>query len=546
MKVLEKLSLPDLLSEFCKRKGLNWEDVKKESARLGHSPTEYLIKIKKVDYEEFLDFFEEVLNSLGIEAKKKYDGKVRTRKGWYAEFEDGSVGVWNAYDYVKALEVFKGKEVYLVPYYFFELKEIKEEDPLKAEFFSLIIHAQNIGATDVHFEVKQSSVEIKFRILGDLIKIKDISFSEWERLQKIIKTLASRWTMNFNPEEWRNVQDARIVIPERKLDLRLAFTPSLKDRLQNLVIRLLYQSQLRIKGIKDLMKLGFLKEDAQKLMRHCLARTGLILETGATGSGKSRTLNTLLALVPSERKILTVEDPVEYILENAVQHQILEYELEGKIVKVGFLEYLREFMRQDPDVILVGEWRKQKELTEAIIYASETGHLVLTTLHTSRSVNTPNLLVSQYGLSREDVSNNVNIIVNQRLVKKVCPYCCEEREITKKDIEKIAFVRMLDREKLFSLVGKRGKFPGKGCEKCTVVNPISGKVVSKGYIGRTAVYEYIEFTYEVRELILKTTSSLEIEKFISEKKVGRTYVDVVLRKIENGEIDPISGIEVLL
>jgi len=542
----ERLSIPLLLSDFCGEKGLSWEEVKKESARLGLPPVEYLIKIRKIDYEEFVRFFEKILGNFGINVKKRYEGRIRTRKGWYVEFEDGSIGTWNAYDYIKASETFGAEKVFLVPYYFFELKDIKEEDPLRAEFFSLIIHAQNIGATDIHFEVKQSSVEVKFRILGDLVKIKDMSFSEWERLQKIIKTLASRWTMNFNPEEWRNVQDARIVIPERKLDLRLAFSPSLRDRLQNLVIRLLYQSQLRIKGIDDLINLGFLEEDAQKLLRHCHAKTGLLLETGATGSGKSRTLNTLLALVPPERKILTVEDPVEYILENAVQHQILEYELEGKVVRVGFLEYLREFMRQDPDVILVGEWRKQKELTEAILYASETGHLVLTTLHTSRVINTPNLLVSQYGLSREDISNNVNIIINQRLVKKVCPECCVEREITERDIKKAAYVRMLDRDKLKKLIGKRGRFPGKGCKKCTVINPVSGKVVSKGYSGRTAVYEYMEFTHEVRELILRTTSSLEIEKFLVEEGFGKTYVDVVCEKIEKGEIDPLSGIEVLL
>lgn len=535
-------SLPSLLSRFSNSKGIEWEKVVKECTRLGLRPVEYLVKIAKVDYREILEFFKEHLKEAhGVEAKVRTSGNVVHARGWYVEFDDGSLGVWNSEDYLslRSSPISEGKEVYLVPFYFFELREVEEYDPVRQRFFSIVLNAERLGATDIHFEVKPDSVEVKLRILGSLTKFDDLSHSEWATLLKVIKTMASEWTARFKTEEWRETQDGRVIIPERKIDMRLAFTPSLRDRLQNLVIRILSQSSLKIRGIEDVMALGYFRDDAEKFVQYFRANRGLILVTGATGTGKSKTLNTLLALVPPERKILTVEDPVEYLLENAVQHQVMEFEREGEVVVVGFLEFLREFMRQDPDVILVGEWRRQEDLTKAVLYASETGHLVATTLHTSRVVNTPNLLVSQYGLHREDLVNNCLLIINQRLVRKVCPNCGIEREIREEDLAGYEFVRMRDREKLRSLVGKRGVFPSKeGCEKCRVKNPITGEVMSAGYSGRTALYEYLELVPEVQELLLQTTSSLEIERLFVDLsgKAGKTYVDTALKKVESGQV----------
>ena len=535
-------SLPSLLSRFTESKGLEWSKVVEEGTRLGLRPVEYLVKIAKADYMEILGFFKEHLKEkYGIEAQVRLNGNVLHAKGWYVEFEDGSLGVWNSEDYISLVNspLGQGKEVYLVPFSFFELREIEESDPVRSKFFSLLLHAERLRATDIHFEVKPSSVEIKFRIFGNLVKFSDLSHQEWALLLKVIKTMASEWTARFSTEEWRETQDARVIIPERKLDLRLAFTPSLKDRLQNLVVRILSQSVLKIRGIEDVVGLGYSRDDAEKFIQYFKANRGLILITGATGTGKSKTLNTLLALVPPERKILTVEDPVEYLLDNAVQHQVMEFEREGEVVVVGFLEFLREFMRQDPDVILVGEWRRQDDLTKAVLYASETGHLVATTLHTSRVINAPNLLVSQYGLHREDLVNNCLLIINQRLVRKVCPHCKVEREIKEEDLIGYEYVRMNDKEKLLELIGTKGSFPKDGgCDKCRISNPLTGEVMSAGYSGRTALYEYLELIPDVQDLLLKTTSALDIENlFISlSGKGGKTYIDTAIEKVKSGQV----------
>jgi len=499
--------------ELLKAKGVSWEQVEKESSRMGVPPIKYIAEVKKLfDYDE-----------IAKEWSRLYGIPYSDRAGWieqtstYVRYKDGGIGIWSPYFYRTVKEKFPDAKVYLVPYYFFEIKEDAERAGWFGEFLEIVKSAKKIGVSDIHFEVKKDvAVVVKFRLMGELRQVKEYSLEEWSKMQYAVKNEAKRYTALLDAQEWRIRQDARIEIPDLKLDLRLAFTPSLQDGLQNLVVRLLSKSPLRPKGVEDLESLGYARVDAYRLLSVNTAGSGLVVMCGATGTGKSRTMNTIIGLIPESRNVRTAEDPVEYVLSNAVQHQINVFTKDEKQYVMGYLEYLLAFMRQDPDVIFIGEWRKMKELTEGLIYACETGHLTMTTLHSSRVVNVANLLVSQYGVKQTDLANNLLLLISQRLVKTVCPNCGIRRKIEERDVD-VRTLRFKDKEKLLELVGKEGIFPNPdGCEKCRVYDPFTGKLVSAGYSGRTAIYEYLYATEELRRLLLETTDSLKIEELLLE------------------------------
>ena len=439
----KELYEPDL-----KEKGLTWEEVARRSAEHGVPPIVYIVRIAKIyDFDELMKRWSE---RYGIPVLQEPPRPVEKTPS-YIKLADGKIGVWSPVTYKRIKEENPDADVYLVPYYLFEIQDVEEEG-LKGEFLNLVAKAQDLGATDIHFHVAPDSVRVYFRLFGDLIEIETFNFEKWAKMQRIIKTEAVRQGSNIDAQEWRVPQDARIYVKERKLSLRLAFTPAYgHEGLQNLVVRLLLKSPLRVKGVEDLIALGYSPRDARILLDVLSYNSGIVIVAGPTGSGKSKTLNTLLALAPPTKSVKTIEDPIEYELENAVQHQVQEFKTEeGELVKFGFLEAIRAFMRQDPDIMLIGEWRKDPQLTDAIVYASETGHLVLTTLHSSRVVNVPNLLVNEYRLAPESIANNGRLFISQRLVKTVCPKCSVEKTITEEDIrgwEKIPFG---DREKLRS------------------------------------------------------------------------------------------------
>ena len=544
------ITIDEPFEKILKPIGVDLEEIKKEAAELGIPPIEVIAKVRKLlDYDQIAQKWSEIYNIPYTQREQ-----VIERHEWYLVIPEGendtAIAIWHPKYFADVRVLYPDKKIYIAPYTLFQIRDVEEEG-LYGTFLEIVKTALKVGSTDIHFEVRDSWIDVKLRLLGVLRPLKRFEIGEGARLLKVIKTIASRYTPNLDTEEWRERQDARIVISDLNIDLRLAFTPSLKDGYQNLVIRLLSKSALRVKGIDDIVNLGYEEEDAEKMIEISKLKNGLNIMSGATGEGKSKTLNTLLGLIPSTKKILTVEDPVEYILENAVQHQVFEVELEsGKKIKMDYLEYLRAFMRQDPDVILVGEWRKIPELTEALLYASETGHLVFTTLHSSRITNVPNLLINQYGLKPEDISNNVNILINQRLVRTVCKHCGLDHEITEEDIKVVEKLRFKDRAKLKSLLGKRTRKVNKdGCPYCVVKDPLTGKVMSAGYSGRTAIYEYVIFDEEVRELLLKTTSSLAFEDIVIKKvkeQKAKTFIDIAKRKIEDGVISFEDAIEKLL
>jgi len=544
------MTVKDNIINFLKSKNYpdeNIEKIFKKAPDFNKNIIEYLIDIEKIEEDEILKFFSKEYN---IPIKEPLV-PIEKKESYYVVFKDGDIGIFfPANKKILLSKNIPEEKIKLIPYSL--IKESKNEDiqGIRGIIIDLIKQTKEKKATDIHFESKEYGAVIKIRLLGELVEIakyeKDIAF----KILRVIKHMAADYTPGFDPEEYNEVQDARIELPNLNLGIRISFAPSIYDydsskRMQNFVIRLLNKEKRKVKGVEELYKLGYEKEDAEVLIKNSKLKNGLIIMSGATGSGKSLTFNTLLALLSPKLKILSAEDPVEYALDNAVQHQILEFTKkvggQDKIIHVGYMDYMRGFMRQDPDVIFIGEWRKNPELTESLVYASETGHLVYTTLHSSRVVNVANLLITQYGLKPEDLENNVNLIINQRLVKKICPYCSIEHTVVSEEIEDIkSLIRFKDKNKLDSLIGKTiKKVNPNGCEHC-IIKDAKGEILSAGYIGRTAIYEYLEFDEEVRATISETTSTRKIEdiliKKIEEKK-AKSFVDTSMKKVEDKIID---------
>lgn len=525
---------------------LDFEDVVKESDKIGKPILEFLIAKNLVTSKEIVTFFEEEtkLNVLNEPPKAEVIAEYTS----YKVYDGNQILLY--YPNATLLNFLKKEypdyTINLISYDAYQIKEVDTDTSLKSVMLNMVKKAIELEVSDIHMETKEYGLVVKMRVMGEMSIIETIDLNKALRLQKYIKDLASIYTKasNFDTEEWEEGQDARIVIDDLKIALRLAFTPSLMDGYQNYVIRLLKQesSIKQSSAGSTMVGMGYFMEDVKEFTRWLQKHQGLILVSGATGSGKSRMLNTLIASVDDSRKIVTAEDPVEYKIPTAAQHQVFKKEKQDKVVDMGFLQYIRSFMRQDPDIIFIGEWRKEKELTNAIVYASNTGHLCLTSLHANSVSIIPNLLINDYGLAKEDVANNSVGYVNQKLIKRICKNCAETRKADKKEIELLT--DKLEYEEDKKLIEKSLKeneiyFMGSGCTQCTILSD-NDVIISIGYTGRQAVYEWLTVDSEVAEVFLETTAKSKVEKIIRKKvNEGRAkrYIDSGLQKLLNKEID---------
>lgn len=401
--------------------------------------------------------------------------------GVYSKHE---LGLYSPFDFPRAIRILKEAfidqnpqyeflreediEIVLVNPIVFEnrelLKKVEAEkttaEDLRKKFKEIIKTAIQLNVSDIHFSPKNSFVEVKVRLFGDLYRFMHLTHQEWKGMQRVIKTMARESGSIIDVSEWREGQDAKVNLPEFDVDLRLAFTPSLEREEQHLVIRILYKGQAikyeKGKEVELIKSLGYLENDAKFLAEYVMTKEkgqgGGLIMAGATGSGKSKTLNSILALIPQTRSIKTIENPVEYRLLNADQHEVMEFTKGEKKIEFGFLQAVKEFMRQDPDIIFVGEWRKDPELTSAITYAIKTGHFVLTTLHSSRVVNIPDLLLADYEVDQPTQANTLSLLISQRLLKTICPNCGLVKELKYTDItEDFDKIPFLDNKRLLEI-----------------------------------------------------------------------------------------------
>ena len=338
------------------------------------------------------------------------------------------------------------------------------------------------GASDIHIEPYEKEFRVRYRIDGMLYNVMVPPMKMRDAMTSRLKIMAK-----LDIAEKRLPQDGRIKLrfsdngAAKEIDFRVSCLPTLFG--EKIVLRLLDKDKLML----DMTGLGFEPQSLERLETNIMKPWGMVLVTGPTGSGKTNTLySSISKLNAPDTNIMTAEDPVEFNMAGVNQVQIREG------IGLNFAAALRAFLRQDPNIILVGEIR-DFETAEIAVKAALTGHLVLSTLHTNDAPSTINRLMNM-GIEPFLVASSVNLICAQRLVRRVCSNCTEDAPMPAPALVDIGFDK--------KTAGKVTPKKGKGCEKCN----------NTGYKGRVGLYEVMDVNEEVKELILVGASSLELRR----------------------------------
>ena len=353
-----------------------------------------------------------------------------------------------------------------------------QDKPLVKLVDSIIGDAIRMGASDIHFEMYEKKIRVRYRIDGELQEMAPLPFKYRAAIVSRIKIMAE-----LDISERRLPQDGRIKIKitGRTVDLRVSVLPTIFG--EKVVMRILDPQALKI----DMTQLGFRQEDLDKFEDKIHSPFGIILVTGPTGSGKTTTLySALQQLNTIDVNIMTAEDPVEFNFEGINQVAVKSE------IGLTFAAALRSFLRQDPDIIMVGEIR-DSETAEIAIKAALTGHLVFSTLHTNDAPSSVTRLIDM-GTPNYLVASATRLIMAQRMCKKICQKCKEEVNLTAEQVESLKMGPDM-------LKGIRA-FKGRGCSACN----------NTGKAGRTGIYEVMPITLAIEELILKRASDTDIRK----------------------------------
>ena len=393
------------------------------------------------------------------------------------------------------------------------LERAAEEAPIIKLVNLILTDSVKRGASDIHLEPYELEMRVRFRVDGVLQTVMSPPLRLKDAITSRLKIMAK-----LDIAEKRLPQDGRIMIKykadgkKKELDFRVSTVPTLYG--EKIVMRLLDKENLRL----DMTKLGFEQESLKKFERNILKPYGMVLVTGPTGSGKTNTLYSSVARVNQvDTNIMTAEDPVEFQLAGINQVQMKEQ------IGLNFAAALRAFLRQDPNIILVGEIR-DFETAEIAVKAALTGHMVLSTLHTNDAPSTISRLMNM-GIEPFLVATSVNLICAQRLVRRICSNCKTELEVPEQ--------ALIDAGYTPEEVKTTKIYHGKGCSICN----------KNGYKGRTGLYEVMEINDELRELILVGASALELKKKAMEQgmitlrrsglikaALGQTTMEEVLRE----------------
>ncbi|MFI5322248.1 MAG: type IV-A pilus assembly ATPase PilB [Thermodesulfobacteriota bacterium] len=362
-----------------------------------------------------------------------------------------------------------------------DLEKASEEAPVIKLVNHLLMDSIRKAASDIHIEPYEKELRVRYRIDGVLYNIMRPPYKLMNAVSSRIKVMSS-----LDIAERRLPQDGRIKVKlgkNKTMEYRVSVIPTLFG--EKVVMRILDKESLQL----DLTKLGFSQEQLEVFRRSIYNPYGMVLITGPTGSGKTTTLySSLMDLNRTDVNISTAEDPVEYSLAGVNQVQVHEE------IGLTFASCLRSFLRQDPDIILVGEIRDY-ETAEIAIKSALTGHLVLSTLHTNDAPSTITRLLNM-GVEPFLVTASLNAIVAQRLVRVVCPDCRHETEVAPQVLIDLG----VPPKEVADYVIYKGR--GEDCKLCS----------GTGYKGRLAVFEVMELNDEIKEFILSGASAMEIKR----------------------------------
>ncbi|MGB2907802.1 MAG: type IV-A pilus assembly ATPase PilB [Candidatus Aminicenantaceae bacterium] len=395
-----------------------------------------------------------------------------------------------------------------------ELVQSTEEAPIITLVNTIFIDSIKKGASDVHFEPYEKAFRVRYRLDGTMYEMMNLAMKFKNPVISRVKILS-----NMDIAEKRLPQDGRIKMrvkmesgARKEVDMRVSSVPTIFG--EKIVVRILDKEMLKL----DLTKLGFEKESLAVFKESIKRPWGIILVTGPTGSGKTNTLYSAISTLNSvEKNIMTAEDPVEFYIPGINQVNMKEE------IGLSFSTTLRSFLRQDPDIMLIGEMR-DFETVDIAIKAALTGHLVFSTVHTNDAASTVLRLVNM-NVEPFLVADSVALIVAQRLIRRLCKICRAEHNLTPEALMDIGYAE--------AEAKKVKVYKPFGCNECH----------NTGYKGRTALYEVMEVTDDIKDLILSRAHSREIKKVAIEKgmislrrsglikiKAGITSVEEVLRE----------------
>ncbi len=358
------------------------------------------------------------------------------------------------------------------------LEEESSEEPIIKLANTILLKSIKSQASDIHLEPYENDLRVRYRVDGKLMEFMKLSKSIAPAITSRFKIMAK-----LNIAEKRLPQDGRIRIKTggKDIDLRVSTLPTVYG--EKTVMRILDRSSVKV----NLNDLGFEAADLEKYTKAITAPYGMVLVTGPTGSGKTTTLYASLNRINKEDvNIMTAEDPVEYNIEGINQVHIKEE------IGLTFAEALRSFLRQDPDVIMVGEIR-DTETAEISIRSALTGHLVFSTVHTNDAPSTI-MRLADMGIEKYLIASSLVLILAQRLVRRICPHCKAKIDVPPNALEEIGFNK--EEAKTISV------YKGKGCEYCN----------NTGYKGRIAIYEVMPISDKIKEMILHEASVNEIKQ----------------------------------
>lgn len=389
------------------------------------------------------------------------------------------------------------------------LAKTKIADSIKIIFSA----AQILGVGDIHIEPEKESVKIRFRIDGILQTVASLPLTEYTAFLGQIKMLSgvktearqgvvdSRFSVSFD--------DEIVDIKEKTIDIRVSII--LGGFGETVVMRLLSKSSIEL----NLDKLGIRKQNLEKIKREISKPNGVVLNTGPTGSGKTTTLYAILNFIKNpEIKIITVEDPIEYQMEGILQTPVNEKD------GYTFSTALRALLRQNPDVMMIGEIR-DNETAQIAVQAALTGHLVLSTLHTNNATGAVARMLNM-GVAPEDIVSGVNAFIAQRLVRKLCD-CKKKVAPTKEEKEKIENILKTISSKAGAEIPKITEiYKPAGCEKCNKL----------GYKGRTTISEIFLLSREIQDTIVRGAIAAELEQKATEEGMITMAQDGILKVLE--------------
>ena len=460
-------------------------------------PEEELINLINSIYDTSLDSIKNSKNGLGgIKGVNGYNG------------EDG--GEWVSDGGAGGTESGSGPANDLKSFEHIDLIDENSEAPAIKFINVIILEALKENASDIHIEPFQDYLSVKFRTDGSLNEKLRPHVNLKNSIVSRIKVMAG-----LDIAENRLPQDGRIqlVARNKNIDIRVSIVPTIFG--ERVVLRLLDKSL----NIYDITEVGIDEKFLPSVKTALSKTTGMVISTGPTGSGKTTTLYSFINEVMklySDKNILTIEDPVEYQIKGISQINV------NNKIGLTFAKGLRHILRQDPDVIMIGEIR-DSETAEIAIQSAMTGHLVLSTLHTNDSASAFARLTDM-GIEPFLIASSISIVFAQRLLRKLCPDCRESYEISGEDVKLLISDEQSEIMPVINEILSRGTFyTQKGCKECNFT----------GYKGRTAIYEILEVNDDIRSLIMTRASSQEIK--LKAVKFGMSTLRVeAIRKFASG------------